>query len=159
MDAAEILAATSWLMLASTGADGRPHASYVPFAPLETGLGIVVSALAAHTRNLVDRPWSCALIVWDANVADGDYARPRLSIDVGATIAPPTSAQAASIWAALDARHGPIITMLASLPDFNAILLEPIGARLILGFAAAYELDRDATLEQLAVAQRGDRSR
>ncbi len=151
-DAGRIIASTDWLTLATIDADGSPQASYLPFAPLLDGLGIVVSRLAAHARNLLERPQACALIVSDKPAQDGNYARARISIDVLARPAAPESEAAALIWTALEKRHGEIVATLRGLPDFSALVLEPFHARLILGFAATYELDGYRSLEHIRAA-------
>jgi putative heme iron utilization protein len=152
VNAATLIAATPALMLATVDDDGRPQASYVPFAPLRDGLGIVVSQLAAHTRYLLARPEGCVLIVSAEPAPDGSYAQPRLSIDVRALARSRESAQAADIWSALERRHGAVAQLLRGLPDFIAFTLEPLGARLIAGFAAATDLDAAQVAEAIGSA-------
>jgi putative heme iron utilization protein len=150
--AADLLASTRWLALASIAADGAPQASYVPFALLPEGLGVVVSGLAAHTRNLLERRTACALIVAEAPGPDGNYARARIAVDVHARPAQPQSETAIRIWSALEQRQGQLTATLRALPDFMAFVLAPLGARLIAGFAAAYDLDAAQTLEAIGLA-------
>jgi putative heme iron utilization protein len=152
-DAARIIASAGWLTLATIDTDGSPQASYLPFAPLLDGLGIVVSRLAAHATNLLERPRACALIVSDEPAQGGNYARARISIDVLARPAVPGSETAALIWTGLEHRHGEIVATLRGLKDFSPLVLEPFHARLILGFAAAYDLDGSGSLEHIRAAQ------
>ncbi len=151
--AAAIIAGTPWLTLATVAADGAPQASYVPFATVNDGLAIVVSGLAAHTQNLLERPRASVLVVAQDVATDTTYARARISIEAHARPAPAGSETAARIWAALALRHGGFTATLQTLPDFIAFTLEPFRSRLILGFAAAHDLDGYATIEQIRVAQ------
>lgn len=139
-------------MLATVGAEGSPNASYVPFAPFDAGLAIVVSRLAAHTANLMTRARSSALIVSDDVEPSGAYARPRIAIEVTARPAPTDSQESAAVWTALEARHGELVATLRMLPDFQPIVLVPQSARLVLGFASAHDLDASETLTVVRTA-------
>ena len=150
--AADLLATTPWLALASVTADGLPQVSYVPFAPLADGLGIVVSGLAAHTRNLIERGSACVLVAAETPGPGGNFARARVAIDVLAQPARPQSTTAARIWSALEHRQGELTLTLRDLPDFTPFVLAPTGARVILGFAAAYDLNAVQALEAIRLA-------
>jgi putative heme iron utilization protein len=151
--AVSITASTPALLLATVGADGSPHASYVPFAPLRDGFGIAVSGLAAHTGHLATHRKACVLIVSEVSAADGAYARARMSVDVVARPVPSSTEAAATIWSALEKRHGAVATTLRGLPDFCTFVLEPVQARLVLGFASAHTLDGPTVLEAIRAAQ------
>lgn len=150
--AAELLAATPWLALGSVSADGLPQVSYVPFAPLADGLGIVVSGLAAHTKNIRERGTACVLIVAETSGPDGNFARARIAVDVLVQHSPAQSTTAARIWSALERRQGELTLTLRALPDFTPFVLVPTGARLILGFGAAHDLDSAQALEAIRLA-------
>lgn len=143
-EAGSLIANARWFALATTSASGEPAISYVPFACVEGGFGIVVSGLAAHTANLIARPTVSLLVIGDPAPDDDAFARSRLSIDAFAHLAAPGSASAEAIWDALAARHEGTVAVLRSLPDFRPIRLEPLRARLVLGFAAASDLDAAA---------------
>lgn len=146
--AASLIGSARWFALATVGASGEPSISYVPFACVEGAFGIVVSGLASHTGNLLARPTVSLLAVGEPAPDDDAFARARISIDANARETAPNSSGAAAVWDALAARHGDTAAVLRGLPDFRAIVLQPIRARLVLGFAAAYDLDA-ATLETL----------
>jgi heme iron utilization protein len=146
--AASLIGSARWFALATVGPTGEPSVSYVPFACVEEGFGIVVSGLASHTANLLARPTVSLLAVGEPAPDDDAFARARFSIDATARDAVPNSRDAGAVWDALAARHGDTVAVLRGLPDFRAIVLQPVRARLVLGFAAAYDLDA-ATLEKL----------
>lgn len=141
--ARKMIAQAHWLGLATVTPDGEPSVSYVPFALLDEGLGIAVSALAVHTIHLAARPVASVLIVGPPAADDDPFARPRLTIDARAHDAS-GSPSAPPIWDALARRNGPTVAVLRSLPDFRPFLLEPLRGRLILGFAEATDLDGPA---------------
>jgi putative heme iron utilization protein len=128
-----------WLAVATIGPEGEPAVSYIPFAVVAGGFGIVVSSLAAHTNHLLAHPKASVLVI-DERVPDGDsFARARLSVVVEAK--PVTDEKrAGAIWDALGRRNGRTVATLRQLPDFRAFVLEPVQARLVLGFAQASDL-------------------
>jgi putative heme iron utilization protein len=120
-----------WLAVATIGPEGEPAVSYIPFAVVSGGFGIVVSALAAHTNHLTAHPKASVLVVDDRVAETDSFSRARLSIVVEAK--PVTDEKRANaIWDA--------VATLRQLPDFRAFVLEPIRARLVLGFAQASDL-------------------
>jgi heme iron utilization protein len=142
--AAALLRGAPWFALATVDTRDEPATSYVPFALVEGGFGIVVSALAAHAAHLAARPSVALLAVGEEPANHDPFARARIAIDALAHETRPGSAEANAIWDALVARHGDTAALLRTLPDFRAIRFEPRRARLVLGFAAAYDLDAAA---------------
>ncbi|MGH7756531.1 MAG: pyridoxamine 5'-phosphate oxidase family protein [Vulcanimicrobiaceae bacterium] len=147
-EAARLIALRRWLALATVDERGNPSVSYAPFAAVNGAFGLVTSRLASHAANLLAcRPASVLLV--DEGIASGDaYARARFSIAVTARPHAPGSAEAQALWAALQARQGSTVRILQTLPDFDAISLEPGRGRLIAGFASAHDLDA-ATIAEL----------
>jgi putative heme iron utilization protein len=148
-EAAALVAAQRWLALATVDENGAPALSYIPFTVAGGVFAMVASRLAAHTANLQARRPASILFVGD-DADDGDaYARARFTIGVSAAAAAPGTASAEIIWSSLEARHGPSVSVLRTLPDFSAFELEPIAGRLILGFAAAHDFDRVQLAEMM----------
>jgi heme iron utilization protein len=146
-EAIRLLSKPLWLALATIDRDGLPTISYLPFAIAGKAFGIVVSRLAAHAAPLLaHRPASVLFVDGDSTLSDA-YMRPRLSIGVNANPQTASSASADLIWSALEKRQGETVRTLRSLPDFDAIALEPISGRLVLGFAAAFDLSQTAIAE------------
>jgi putative heme iron utilization protein len=152
-EAVRLISNQRWFALATVDEERSPTVSYMPFAVVGTAFVFVASRLAAHTANLLARrPASVLLIANEAPDEAGDaYARPRLTVSVRAIPASPGSAPADGIWSCLQTRQGPTVDILRTLPDFAAIALEPIGGRLISGFAAAHDLD-GPTMGQVLLA-------
>lgn len=152
-EAARLISTQAWCALGTVDAGGVPLVTYAPFAPVDGAFGIAVTRLAAHTVNLLERRPASVLVV-DAGFAGDAYAQPRITVAVTARPNPAGSAQAGAVWSALSARHGETVSVLRTLPDFEAISLEPVSGRLILGFAAAHDLDGGALAELLRTAAR-----
>jgi putative heme iron utilization protein len=151
--AARLIAAQPWVVLATVGLDGSPAASYMPFAIADDAFGIVASRLAVHTGNLLaHRTASIILVGESADASQDAYARARCSIAVSAQPQPRGSPAGDAIWSALEARHGATACVLRTLGDFEAIALAPQSGRLVLGFAAAHDLDAPAIIAALRAA-------
>ncbi len=148
-EAARLISAQLWFALGTVDQSAVPSVSYVPFAPVDGAFGMVVSRLAAHTVNLLARRRASVLLVDDDVQQRDAYARARFSIGVAASPHAPESAKADAIWSALEARQGATVRTLRALPDFQAISLEPVSGRLVLGFASAHDLSAAAIVELL----------
>ncbi|MBV8367749.1 MAG: pyridoxamine 5'-phosphate oxidase family protein [Candidatus Eremiobacteraeota bacterium] len=147
--AARLIAAQSWLALATIDESGVPVLSYVPFAPAGGAFGIVVSRLAAHAANLAARRPASVLLVEDEAERRDAYTRTRLSVAVSVWPHAAESAPAEAIWSALEQRQGGTVRVLRRLPDFQAVSLAPLSGRLVLGFASAHDLGGAAIVELL----------
>jgi heme oxygenase (biliverdin-IX-beta and delta-forming) len=152
-EAARLIAAQSWLALATVDESGVPSASYVPYAPIDGAFGIVVSRLAAHTANLAARRPASILVVDDGGRDRDAYARTRLSVAVEASAHAPGSQTWAAIWSALESRHGATVRILRELPDFYAVSLAPEHGRIVMGFASAHDVGADVLRELLGPAR------
>ncbi|HEY5341665.1 MAG TPA: pyridoxamine 5'-phosphate oxidase family protein [Candidatus Aquilonibacter sp.] len=151
-EAARLIAAQVWLALGTVDQSGLPSVTYVPFAAVDGAFGIVVSRLAAHTANLLARRPASVLVVDDDIERRDAFTRARFTIGVTPSPNPAGSAQADAIWTALERRQGETVRVLRTLPDFEAIALEPLSGRLVLGFAAAHDLEALAIGELLRSA-------
>jgi putative heme iron utilization protein len=146
-EAIRLLSEQLWFALAIAGEGDVPSISYVPFAIVGRAFGIAVSRLSAHSAPLLARrPASVLLVDTFAPISDA-YTRARFSISVAPAPQIAHSADANAIWSALEHRQGETIQTLRALPDFDTILLEPNGGRLILGFASAHNLSGTAIAE------------
>ena len=122
--------------------DGLPFASMIPFAVAvgPGGLRFVthVSRLAAHTRDMLQAPEVCLLIMAPESAAM-PQALPRVSIPAVAEFIPPEHADYAALKAAYLARH-PQAADLFQLGDFSVVAFAPLSARFVAGFGAAHSL-------------------
>jgi hypothetical protein len=132
--------------------EGRPAASMIPFAIACTADGIRlvthVSRLAAHTRQMLESPEVCLLIMAPEDVAL-PQALPRVSIPAVAEFIPPEHPEFASLKGAYLARH-PQAADFFQLGDFSIVAFTPLSARFVGGFAQAHSLRPEALAAVLA---------
>jgi len=132
---------------------GEATLSMVPYAidPASADVVILISGLAAHTRQLQAHPRASLLICDSEDQSDNVHALSRVSLDVTASWPQTGTDEARQASAAYLARH-PAAEMLTELPDFRWVRLQPLQARQVAGFGAARTVDRDRLVELLRVA-------
>lgn len=126
---------------------GEVSLSMVPYA-IDTAGGtfvILISGLAAHTRQLQARPRASLLICDSEDRADNVHALARVSLDVEADWPIVDSEDALAASAAYLDRH-PAAELLTQLPDFRWVRLRPLQARQVAGFGAARTIDQKRLL-------------
>ena len=138
------------LLVRSLDEAGDPAVSMTPYAldPAGPDLIILVSGLAAHTRQLMTHPQASALVCSAEDGADSVHALARATLQVRARHPDPGSEDARAALALYVARH-PTGEMLASLPDFTVMRLQVISARQIAGFGAARSVEGSRLAELL----------
>jgi putative heme iron utilization protein len=165
---AEVL--RSLLVRRSVGAlatlhDGRPFASMIPFAAVASAVASAgatsvshrlrlvthVSGLAAHTRDMLSHPEVCLLVTAPESPGVMPQALPRVSLSAVAEFIPADHSEHAALKAAYVAKF-PEAADFFMLGDFSLVVLEPVSARLVAGFARAVTLGPAALAA--AVAER-----
>lgn len=143
-----LLHGRSTAVLGTLSDDGEVSLSMVPYAidPASGAFVILISGLAAHTRQLQAHPRANLLICDSEDEADNVHALARVSLDVEADWPIADSAEARSAEATYLARH-PAAELLTQLPDFRWVRLRPLQARHVAGFGAARTIDRMRLLE------------
>jgi len=130
------------LFMASTNADGTPHASYAPYIRDENGdLYVFISQLAQHTRNLLKNELISVLIAEDEQQARQLFAKTRLSYQCKVHLIQRDQAEFAANIEIMERQFGEIIQVLKGLPDFHLFRLEPVTGVFVMGFGQAYQLD------------------
>jgi putative heme iron utilization protein len=133
--------------LATAGADGAPHVSFVAYAQRMDGAPLFLfSGLSAHTKNLAKEP-RFALLVGDAPKAEGDpLDSPRV------TLLGRLAKSAAPQDRARFLRRHPAAEMYAGFPDFAIFAAELADIHFVGGFARARSLAVREVLLDLAGA-------
>jgi len=133
---------TATLSLASVAANGQADISYAPFVRDDQGrFCIFVSALAAHTGNLLREPSASVMLIQPESEASNLFARERLTLRCRAEEIKPDEPGYDAILQRMQARFGPLIQQLRSLADFHLLALAPQSGTYVVGFGRAYELD------------------
>ncbi len=129
------------LMLSSLTEEGKPYASYAPFAIDGEHIYLLLSVIAIHGVNLEVNSEASVLIVEDEDSANQLFARIRVNYQVTAElIADDTSEEWKKGVDTLVARHGEMSKNLSQLSDFRLFKLTTQGGRYVKGFGRAYQL-------------------
>jgi putative heme iron utilization protein len=128
------------LQLSSITRDGKPYASYAPFAMGQDSLYVLLSEIAVHALNLQTNPDASVLIIEDEDTAGELFARKRVNYSMTAKMIDLDDAQWQEGVDILAERHGERINNLSELKDFKLFKLEPTGGRYVKGFGRAYSL-------------------
>jgi putative heme iron utilization protein len=134
--------------LATLGAAGNPEASYAPCVRHEGDYYLFLSALSAHTGNLMRDDKIGILLLDEAAAAPNPFARPRVTLRGKVEIVARESALFAGVLAEFRGRFGEIVRMLESLPDFTLFRIRTESGTYIRGFGQAYALSGER-LEKL----------
>lgn len=132
------------LQLATVGEDGAPHTGYTPHLFDGADILVFVSRLAAHTRDLLERPRAAVMLIADESETKQIFARTRVSYRCEASVIPPEDPSYAPLLDAFEARHGKMIGLLRQLPDFVLFRLRPTSGQFVMGFGKAYRLTGEA---------------
>lgn len=135
--------------LGTVADDGSPFVSMVPYAvePARGCLVLHVSALAAHTANLLARPRVSLLVTQGEVPGEPVHAMPRFTLLGHAQKLAPGS-EAWSACRAAYLRRFPEAEPMTQFGDFSFVAIEPEGARQVAGFGAA----RSVEVEELRQA-------
>ncbi|NKC13900.1 MAG: HugZ family protein [Gammaproteobacteria bacterium] len=130
------------LTLATVSAAGEPLASQ---APCVFGLGsgsafVFVSALAAHTGNMLASARASVLFAAPDEATAQPFARVRLTAFCTVRPIPRDDGDWDSVLRVFSQRFGPIMDTLRELQDFHLLALTPISAQYVKGFADAHTI-------------------
>ncbi len=130
--------------LGTTADDGAAFVSMVPFAlePTSGCMVIHVSALAAHTSHLVDRPRVSLLVMQPEVPGQPVHALPRVTLEGDASVLQPDSPPWLACRATYLARF-PEAAFLTQLGDFRFVAVQVTRARHVAGFGSARDVDRE----------------
>ncbi|MGF1546242.1 MAG: HugZ family protein [Thiotrichales bacterium] len=129
------------VLLATSGPDGAPEASYSPFV-LDDAEDILlfVSDLAQHTRNLRANPRASLMFIANESDTTNLFARQRLILACSAEFIPRDPADWPVRLALFEQKFGKMMGLLKSLPDFHLVRLRVDYGNYVRGFAQAYAL-------------------
>ena len=137
------------LQLSSITSEGRPYASYAPFALGESCLFVLISEIAIHAINLQKKPIASILILEDEDTSDELFARKRVNYSVNAEQLVLGSDEWLHGVNILASRHGDRINNLSELDDFKLFKLKPSEGRYVKGFGRAYAFEGESLTGEL----------
>ena len=141
------------VFLSTLGEDGEPHCSYTPFVyddqpATEHHMLIFVSQLSEHTRDLLCNGKVSTMLISDESVSAQIFARTRVKYQCRAERIKPTDDSYDMLLNRLQEKHGKLVGLLRTLPDFVLFRLVPLHGLLVKGFGKAYKLQGEK-LDQL----------
>jgi len=129
---------------------GAPFVSMVPYALLDDGATfvILVSALAAHTHNMLADP-RVSLLLCEAEQDDiQPQALPRVTVTGTAQQLSAGTSESAAAKSAYLGRF-PKAALLFNLGDFSLFAVKPSAVRFVAGFGQAYSLSPESFTKAL----------
>lgn len=108
---------------------------------------ICVSSNMPHFKNIVAMKKAHVLIIEDESIASHIYARKRLYFEVTCKQVD----EGEPIFKLFDERYGESLSFLRKMKDFKILRLSPQERSLVLGFGAAYKMDKDGNLGQKTI--------
>jgi putative heme iron utilization protein len=147
-------AAQDAVILATTAADGTPDASYAPCVLDDDGrCHLLISQLARHTKNLLERPAASLLWIEERAAAGNPFARRRLVLRCTAVHIDRDSGSWHGMVARMEAALGNTVPLIAGLGDFMLFRFDALDGDYVRGFARAYPVSGNG----LAMAERRTR--
>lgn len=131
------------VLLSTLGEDGNPHTGYTPFVFDGRDLIIFVSQLSLHTRDLLANAKVSAMLIEDEASTSQIFARTRVSYQCDALVVSPDNDSYNNLLDAMQERHGKMIGLLRTLPDFVLFRLQPKTGQFVMGFGQAFHLHGD----------------
>jgi len=133
------------VLLSTQGENGDPHGGYAPFVfddaeETEHHLIIFVSQLALHTRDLLSQPSASAMLIADESASDQIFARTRVSYQCVAEVIQKDAVRYDPLLDLMQSRHGKMMGLLRTLPDFVLFRLKPLRGQFVMGFGQAFSL-------------------
>jgi putative heme iron utilization protein len=135
------------VMLATTNSDGLADVSYAPTLQLNGRFYITISALAAHTQNIMQTP-NLSLLFIEPETPANLFRRQRSMIRCRAELIARETQAWVQLMDAFEQKLGKMIRTLRGLTDFHLFELTPMQATYVRGFAQTYHLSE----EQLSLA-------
>jgi len=144
-----LIAARRALVLATHDAQGECELGVAPFVHVNGAFAVLLSGLAAHTRQLERLPQAQIMLLEDEAEARQPYARMRMTLECSVERFGREHERSDVIFALMQARFGSIVPLLRGLNDFHAFVFTPKQGRFIAGFGKAYRLDGLDVVEHL----------
>ena len=135
----EFIQSLASMTLSSSNNDNTPHSSYAPFIENEHKFYVCISAMAKHTRNLLNNPTISIMMIEDESKSTNLFARKRVTFDVTATPIERNSLVFNGAMTLFGDKFGDSASIYVNLQDFQLFELVPIGGRAVFGFGEAYD--------------------
>jgi len=131
------------VILSTVNLEGEPFASYSPYVQDEEGnFYVFVSTAVQHSHNMFNTKKAHLLFIEDENITQHIYARRRLYFKATTEKFEAQDTRFEKIATLFEQRHGEQASLVRKMPDSRFYKLIPSDGNLVLGFGAAYKLDK-----------------
>ncbi|MDO8521264.1 MAG: pyridoxamine 5'-phosphate oxidase family protein [bacterium] len=137
------LATRKTLVMATTGEDGAPTASYAPFVKWGDDFYVYTSALSRHTKDLLRSPNVSILFIEDGASAKNLFALERLTFPCRTTTVSQNGNEWKVVMTLFRKKFGKIFGLIRPLGDFFLFRMEPEDTVYVQAFGRAYHLTKD----------------
>lgn len=137
------------LILSTTNKENTPLTSYSPFVEVDNKYYVVMSSSMPHYKNIELLKKAHAFIIEDEKEAFHIFARKRLYFNTTCKIV-----DEKDYFKYFDERYGDSLSFIKTMGDFKIIELIPEEKSLVLGFGAAYVMDKDGKLLQKNISHK-----
>ncbi|MCJ8315322.1 MAG: pyridoxamine 5'-phosphate oxidase family protein [Saccharospirillaceae bacterium] len=138
-----LLTTKNTLVLSTINQQNLCDIGLIPFLYFENYFYILISELAAHTRNLQQNPHAALLIHLGDESSNNPFTDQRVSFAVSTSVVDQVDLKA-SILDKMQHKLGKTIALISGLKDFSLMRLKAKSGTLVVGFGAAYVIDVDS---------------
>ncbi len=128
----------SSVLMATVDCHGKPEVSYAPYVKYEDDYFVLISELAAHTKNLTETGNVSLLFIENECDAKNIFARKRASFQCHAYRLDTKSEAYNSVITVFSKKFGKVIELLKTLKDFHLYRLSPQQGRYVAGFGRTF---------------------
>lgn len=137
------------LILSSSNKENDPLTSYSPFVENDNKFYTVMSSSMPHFKNIEESKKAHVFIIEDEKDASHIFARKRLYFSSNCKIVDDEK-----YYQLFDERFGESLSFIKKMSDFKIIELTPNEKSLVLGFGAAYLMNKDGELLQKNISHK-----
>ncbi|QKF82829.1 HugZ family protein [Halarcobacter ebronensis] len=131
------------VILSTVDKDGEPFASYSPFVEDEEGnFYVFISTAVKHSHNMYTTGKAHILFIEDESNTAHIYGRRRLYFNAKAEKFEPEDERFEKIATLFEKKLGDQGALVRSMVDSRIYKLTPYNGNIVLGFGAAYKLDK-----------------
>jgi len=138
------------LIISTVSTQNEPLTNYAPFVKIDEDYFVSVSSNLPHFTNMIETKKAHILIIEDESEADHIYARKRLYFSAICAL----EEDMEKIFKLFDAKYGDKLSFLREMKDFKIIKITPQERSLVLGFGAAYKMDKDGKLVNKTISHK-----
>ncbi len=135
----EFISTIKTIIISSTDTNSVAHTSYSPFVENERKFYICISAMAAHTQNIINNETISIMFIEDEAKSTNLFARKRVSFHVHTNHIERDSQLFKETMKLFRNKFGNSTNIYEQLQDFQLFELLPFSGRGVFGFGEAYD--------------------